>query len=216
MSSAIVERVYCVALTGGIASGKSATARRFTLLGVTVFDADVIARELVAPGQPALAEIAATFGGEMLNTAGELDRQRLRQRVFADAQDRRRLEAILHPRIREALRTQTQHCTAPYCVLAIPLLVECRDDYLWVDRMLTTDVLQAVQLSRLTHRSGIDASLAERMIQAQAPRERRLSLADDVIDNTGPLDALDATVKRLHRRYLTLAAKKLQKCNSTR
>ena len=211
MKSGNTESGYCVALTGGIASGKSATAQRFTRLGVSVFDADLIARVLVAPGQPALSEIADAFGADILNATGELDRQRLRERVFADAQERRRLEAILHPRIREALLAQTKSCTAPYCVLAIPLLIECRADYLWVGRVLTTDVPREVQIARLSRRDGIGPVLAERMLQSQAPRERRLALADDVIDNTGPLDALDATVNRLHRRYLMLAAEKLQK-----
>lgn len=202
---------YSIALTGGIASGKSATAQRFTHHGVPVFDADLIARELVTPGQPALAEIVAAFSDDILSTSGVLQRQRLRERVFADAQDRLRLEAILHPRIREALLTLARDCTSPYCVLAIPLLIECHDDYLWVDRILTTDVPPEMQIARLTRREGIDPVLAERMIKTQAPRECRLALADDVIDNTGPLESLDATVIRLHGRYLALAAKKPKK-----
>jgi len=116
--------VYAVALTGGIASGKSATTQRFAQLGVPVFDADLIARELVAAGQPALKQIATAFGAGFVNAAGDLERQRLRERVFADPQDRRRLEAILHPPIREALLTKVRNCTRPYCVLAIPLLIE--------------------------------------------------------------------------------------------
>jgi dephospho-CoA kinase len=203
--------VYVVALTGGIASGKSATAQRFAQLGVPVFDADLIARELVAPGQPALAQIAAVFGADIISAAGELERQRLRDHVFADAQERRRLEAILHPPIRAALLARAQSCTKPYCVLAIPLLIECRDDYFWVDRVLTTDVPRAEQIIRLRRRDGIDELLAERVLQSQAPRERRLALANDVIDNTGPLAALDATVGRLHRRYQVLAAEILKK-----
>jgi dephospho-CoA kinase len=203
--------VYSVALTGGIASGKSATTQRFAQLGVPVFDADLIARELVAAGQPALTQIAAAFGAGFVNAAGELDRQRLRERVFADAQERRRLEAILHPPIREALLTRVRNCARPYCVLAIPLLIECRDDYLWVDRILTTDVPREEQMIRLMRRDGIDGLLAERVLQSQAPRESRLALADDVIDNTGPLTALDASVGRLHELYVLLAAKKAQK-----
>ena len=198
-------RTYAVALTGGIASGKSATTQRFARLGVPIFDADQVARDLVAPGQPALTEIAAAFGGQMLTAAGELDRPRLRERVFADADARRRLEGILHPRIHTILLAQTQACTAAYCMLAIPLLVECRDDYAWVDRSLTTDVPRAMQIARLTRRDGIDQALAERMLAAQALREQRLALADDVIDNSGPLAALDVVVARLHRRYLVLA-----------
>jgi dephospho-CoA kinase len=197
-----------VALTGGIASGKSATAQRFAQLGVPVFDADLVARELVAPGQPALAQIAAVFGADIVSATGELERERLRDRVFADAQERRKLEAILHPPIHAVLLAKVRDCTTLYCVLAIPLLIECLDDYLWVDRVLTTDVPRAEQIIRLRRRDGIDETLAERVVRSQAPRERRLALANDVIDNTGPLNALDATVSRLHWRYLVLAAGK--------
>ena len=195
-----------IALTGGIASGKSATAQRFTQLGVPVFDADVAARDLVAAGQPALAEIAAAFGPDTVTAAGALDRARLRQIVFADAAARKQLEAILHPRIRERLIAQVQACRAPYCVLAIPLFAECRADYTWVDRVLCTDTPRAVQLERLLHRSGIGVATAQGMLDAQVSREERLALADDAIDNTGPLSALDAAVARLNRRYLALAA----------
>jgi dephospho-CoA kinase len=194
-----------IALTGGIASGKSATAQRFTQHGVPVFDADVAARDLVAAGQPALAEIAAAFGPDTVTAAGALDRAHLRQVVFADTTARRRLETILHPRIRSSLIGQAQACRSSYCVLAIPLLAECRADYAWVDRVLCTDVPREVQFERLLHRSGIDAATAQGMLDAQVSREERLALADDAIDNTGPLSALDATVARLHRRYLALA-----------
>jgi dephospho-CoA kinase len=211
VKSAHAESVYAVALTGGIASGKSATTQRFAQLGVPVFDADLIARELVAAGQPALTQIAAAFGASFVNAAGELERQQLRARVFADPGERRQLEAILHPPIRDALLTKVRNCTNPYCVLAIPLLIECRDDYLWVDRILTTDVPREEQMIRLMRRDGIDGPLAEHVLQSQAPRESRLALADDVIDNTGPLTALDAAVGRLHRLYLALAAGKVQK-----
>jgi len=194
-----------IALTGGIASGKSATAQRFTQYGVPVFDADVAARDLVAAGQPALGEIAAAFGHGTMTASGELDRARLRQVVFADATARRQLETILHPRIRSSLIGQVQACRSSYCVLAIPLFAECRADYAWVDRVLCTDVPRGVQLERLLHRSGVDAATAQGMLDAQVSREERLALADDAIDNTGPLSALDAAVARLHRHYLALA-----------
>jgi dephospho-CoA kinase len=197
---------YCVALTGGIASGKSATAQRFAQHGVPVFDADQLAHELVAPGEPALAEIVGAFGKEYLTARGELDRPRLRARVFADTAARRRLEAILHPRIRVALLARVQSCAAPYCLLAIPLLVECWNDYAWVDRVLTTDAPADVQLERLTRRHGIDLALARQLLAAQAPRAQRLALAHDIIDNTGPLTALDRAVARLHERYARLAS----------
>lgn len=198
--------VYCVALTGGIASGKSATAERFARLGVPVFDADIVAHEVVAVGQPALREIAAQFGADMIAPAGELDRARMRALVFADASARRRLEAILHPRIRSALMESVHTCAATYCVLAIPLLVEARDDYRWVDRILTTDVPVAMQIARLTRRPGIDEDLATRILAAQASRVQRLALADDIIDNTAPLEALGAVTDRLHRCYTQIAA----------
>lgn len=196
---------YTIALTGGIASGKSTVAQRFAQQGVPVFDADVHAHALVAPGQPALQEIVDAFGA-ILTPAGELDRARLRQIVFADACARRRLEAILHPRIRARLIEQVTACREPYCVLAIPLFAECRVDYAWVDRVLCTDAPRATQVERLLRRAGINAATAHGMLDAQASRESRLALADDVIDNTGPLTALDAAVARLHGRYLASAA----------
>lgn len=196
---------YIIALTGGIASGKSAVAQRFARHGVPVFDADVHAHALVAPGQPALQEIADAFGA-ILTPEGELDRARLRHIVFADASARRRLEAILHPRIRARLIEQAAACRAPYCVLAIPLFAECHADYAWVDRVLCTDTPRATQVERLLRRPGIDAATAHGMLDAQAARKSRLALADDVIDNTRPLTALDAAIARLHGRYLLLAA----------
>jgi dephospho-CoA kinase len=206
VTSAAGQRALAVALTGGIATGKSATTTRFAELGAPVFDADVIARDVVAAGQPALDEIAMAFGADVVTARGELDRARVREIVFADTGARRRLEAIIHPRVHTALLQAAQSCTAAYCVLAIPLLVECHHDYVWVDRTLTTDTPREVQLRRLTQRPGIDENLARRMLAAQASREQRLALADDVIDNTGPMCALDATVTRLHARYLALAA----------
>lgn len=199
-------RAYCVALTGGIASGKSATAARFAQLDVPVFDADVVAHDVVAAGQPALGEIATQFDAGMLTAAGELDRARMRALVFADDRARLRLEAILHPRIRAALIESVRGCAAPYCVLAIPLLVEAYADYRWVDRVLATDVPVAVQIARLTRRPGIDEKLAARILAAQATRPQRLALAHDIIDNTAPIEALGAVAERLHRLYLALAA----------
>ena len=205
MSSVVRQLVYVVALTGGIASGKSAVAQRFARLGVPVFDADIVARNVVAPGQPTLAEITAAFGTDMLTASGELDRARLRKRVFANTDSRRQLEAILHPRIRATLLAQVQACPAAYCILAVPLLAECHADYAWVDRILVTDAPRELQLQRLLQRPGIDGAMAQHMFDAQATRMQRLALADDVIDNTGPLAALDSVVARLHQRYCTMA-----------
>jgi len=196
-----------VVVTGGIASGKTTVTNAFTALGVPIFDADAISRELVAPGQPALAEIAATFGADMLAPDGELDRRRLRERIFADEAARRRLEAILHPRVRSELRARAAACSAPYCLLAIPLYAESAQTYDWVDRVLVVDVPRAVQLARLMQRDGMTAEFAQRALAAQATRVQRLALADDVIDNSGNLDDLPHIVARLHRLYTALAVR---------
>ena len=196
----------CIALTGGIASGKSATAKRFADLGVSVFDADAAARAVVAPGQPALLEIADAFGRSLINEQGALDRARMRDVVFSDAPARHRLEQILHPRIHAVLRSQVEACTSKYCVLAIPLLVETLDSYAWARRILVTDVPTDMQLQRLANRPGIDHALAQRILDAQATRAQRLAIADDVIDNTGPIEVLARIVARLHRRYMAMAS----------
>lgn len=197
--------MFTVALTGGIASGKSAVADRFAALGVDLIDADLVARELVAPGQPALAELAAAFGTGILLPDGQLDRRGMRERVFADAGARRQLEGILHPRIREELRRRAGRVARAYGMLVVPLLVESGPHYAWVDRVLVVDVPRALQLGRLTERDGIDVALANAMLDAQASREQRLALADDVIDNSGSLADLDDAVAALHARYLALA-----------
>ena len=195
---------FVVALTGGIASGKSAVAARFAARGAGVIDADVVARELVAPGQPALAEIVAAFGAQVLDADGALDRRALRERVFADAAARKRLEAILHPRVRVALRERAMAIEAPYALLVIPLLVES-GHYDWVDRVVVVDAPRAMQRTRLIARDGIDASLADAMLDAQASREQRLAIADDVIDNDGVPADLDRAVDALHECFVELA-----------
>ena len=203
-------RLY-VGLTGGIASGKSAADAAFAALGATVVDADVIARELAEPGQPALAEIVAHFGEAMLDAEGRLDRRALRQRIFADAADKTALEAILHPRIRTALKARCEAAASDVAIASIPLLAESskrggRDAYPWLDRILVIDVAPETQQARLIRRDGIDAALAMRMISAQATREQRLALADDILANEGTLEELRARVGDLYRFYLRLAA----------
>jgi len=193
-------------MTGGVASGKSAVAERFAARGVPVHDADLVAREVVAPGQPALAAIRSEFGDDVFDAQGALDRRRMREIVFADPGARSRLEAILHPAIRAELQLRGRAPNAvPYALLVIPLLAEAIADYAWVDRILLVDVPEAVQFARLVERDGATPELARRMIAAQAARSARLALADDIIDNTGAIGTLDAAVARLHRRYLDLA-----------
>lgn len=196
--------MFVIALTGGIASGKSAVEQRFAARGIDIVDADLIAREVIAAGTPGLAEIVAAFGSGVIGTDGELDRKAMRERVFGDVEARHRLEAIIHPRVRETLHARAVAARSAYVILVIPLLVES-GDYCWVDRVLVVDVPREMQIYRLVARDGISKELAESMLAAQATREQRLALADDVIDNSGSLDSLDGTVDMLHGRFLALA-----------
>lgn len=193
---------FIVGLTGGIASGKSEVGRRFEALGIRVVDADAVAREVVEPG-PVLARIVERFGTGILQADGRLDRRALRERIFADPALRRALEAITHPEIRSRLRQACQAAPGPYAIAAIPLLAEAggRAAYPWLDRILLVDAPVRLQRERLMRRDGIDAALAERMIGAQASREQRLALADDVIANDGDADELGRHVVVLDQRY---------------
>ncbi|MGH8028574.1 MAG: dephospho-CoA kinase, partial [Arenimonas sp.] len=166
---------FAVAITGGIASGKSAVADRFAAMGIVVADADVAARTIVAPGEPALAQIADRFGPKALLGDGSLDRAWLRAHAFTDAAARRDLEAITHPRIRAALLEQAQAAAGPYVVVAIPLLVEGggREAYPWLRRILVVDAPESLQLARLRARDGIDEALARKMLAAQVSRSQR-------------------------------------------
>ncbi len=194
-----------VGLTGGIGSGKTAVSDRFAQYGVPVIDTDLLARELVEPGQPALATIVAEFGSDCLDERGQLRRAHLRERVFADPAGRRRLEAILHPRIRALARERIAASSAPYCLVVIPLLAETGMTDL-VDRVLVVDVPEAEQIRRVMARDRVDEARARRILAAQAQRARRLALADEILDNAGDLDHLDRQVTDLHQRYSTLAA----------
>jgi dephospho-CoA kinase len=199
---------YVVGLTGGIASGKSEVARRFQALGVEVIDADLAARDVVSVGSEGLAEVVAAFGPGVLDAAGALDRAAMRRRAFDDPGVRTRLEAIVHPRVRALLEAGCASVTGDYVIAAIPLLAEGggREHYPWLDRILVIDVAPGIQLTRLLQRDGIDAALAQRMVAAQASRERRLAIADDVIVNNGSLEALATHVEALDRRYRALAS----------
>jgi dephospho-CoA kinase len=196
--------MFTVALTGGVASGKSTVERLFASRGIEVVDADHVAREVVAAGTAGLADIVEIFGTDVLSADGSLDRRAMRERVFADERARRQLEAIIHPRVREVLRQRASEVHSAYGMLVIPLLVES-GDYAWVNRVLVVDVPREVQRERLLKRDGISRELAEAMLNAQASREQRLAVADDVIDNSADLESLDDAVERLHRRYLQLA-----------
>lgn len=194
-----------IGLTGGIASGKSTVSDLLGELGATVVDTDVIARQLVRPGETALAEIVACFGTGVLAADGSLDRRALRTMVFADAGARARLEGILHPRIRDEAQRQVAAAGGPYVLLVVPLLVES-GAYDWVDRVLVVDASPEVQERLLMARDGIDAAAARAMIAAQAGRAARLRRADEVIRNSGGLADLRAQARAAHRRYLQLAS----------
>jgi len=192
-----------VALTGGVASGKTAVSDRFAELGVPVVDTDLLAREVVAPGSAGLAEVEAAFGSEVIDTNGALDRAALRQRIFDAPEARARLEEILHPRIADEARRRLAALDAPYAIVVVPLLIESGlfED---ADRLLVVDVPEQVQIERLIARDGSTRDQAEAMLAAQAGREARLARADDVIENTGTLkelrrrvDALDATYREI-------------------
>lgn len=195
-----------IALTGGIASGKTAVAELFAKLGVPVLDTDQIARDVVAPGMPALERLVIQFGPQILDAHGQLDRARMRERVFSDPAQRRELEAITHPAIREELARRAAAAGGDYQIHVIPLLVETgrADAY---DRVLVVDCPKEAQLERLLARDGTSRERAAEIIAAQASREERLNAAHDVIENTGTLEDLRRFVQTLHRNYALLAQK---------
>ena len=193
-----------IGLTGGIASGKSTVAGMFADLGVTIVDTDVIAREIVTPGQPALEEVRRAFGNEVIGDDGTLDRKHLRSIVIADDASRLLLESILHPRIREEAARQSAMASGPYHLIVVPLLADSpmRRD---IDRVLVVDCEETVQLARLLDRDAESEAQARRMIAAQASRAERLAIADDIIRNDGSLEETEEQVVRLHRKYLSLS-----------
>jgi len=198
-----------VALTGGIASGKTAASDHFARLGAAVVDTDRIAREVVAPGTAGLDAVLAAFGRDLLDENGALDRAALRRRVFDDDAARRRLEAILHPLIgRESRRRIAAHADADYVVVVVPLLVETGMTF-DAERVVVVDVPETVQVERLMRRDGIDEARARRMLDAQAGRGERLAAATDVIDNSGSLHDLEARVAQLHREFSDLSRRRV-------
>lgn len=198
-----------IGLTGGIGSGKTTVSQYFEELGVPVIDADQLIRDLVSPGQPALAEIAEQLGAEFITPSGELDRPRLREKIFAHPKQRQTLEAILHPLAREnaqqqlaLLRESTN--PPPYVILSVPLLIESG----WTDmvqRVLVVDADPGLQRQRASERDGLSTAQIEAAMHSQVDRDTRLSAADDVIHNDTDLPALQAQVSALHQQYLQLA-----------
>lgn len=202
-----MSRPLVVALTGGIGSGKSTVSKLFEARGVPVIDADVIAREVVAPGAPLLAKVVAEFGADVVDAQGALDRRALRAIVFADPGRRRRLEALLHPRISQVMQQRISEIDAPYCILCIPLLAETGQASL-ADRVLVVDAPESLQASRVAARDDTGVEYAQAIIATQASRADRRRIADDIIDNRGDLAALEQQVAALHERYTREAARR--------
>ena len=198
--------MYVVAITGGIGSGKTTIANQFAALGIEVVDADLIAREVVAPGTPALAAIVNHFGAEMLTEQGLLDRRALRERIFSDPAAKFWLNALLHPIIRSEMLRQCAAVSSPYCLLVVPLLVENRLTEL-ADRVLVIDVDEATQIERTCHRDGVSREQAQAILASQASRSERLAMADDVLDNqSGTTETIRERILALHETYLAFAS----------
>jgi len=196
---------FIVALTGGIASGKTLVSDEFAKLGVPVVDMDIIAHEIVEPGQPALIAIENAFGNDLIDSDGYLKRTKLRAIIFNSAESRRELESILHPIIRQRSRETINKITAPYCILVIPLLSD-PSTYPDIDRVLVVDVSPETQFNRLMARDSTTREQAELALASQISRSQRLDIADDVLANSGSPEEATQAVSQLNRKYLQLAS----------
>lgn len=195
-----------VGLTGGIGSGKSVVAKLFAQLGAAITDTDTIAHQLTAPNQPALAEISAAFGTDVLLPDGTLDRANLRQQVFGNSQAKETLEAILHPRIREAVASELiQPTDAPYRILVVPLLFEAEGYSTLIQRSLVVDCPTSLQIERAMARSRLKEAEVRAIINAQISRNDRINRADDIITNDSSLEKLAEKVSEIHKKYIRLA-----------
>jgi dephospho-CoA kinase len=192
-----------VGLTGGIGSGKSEVSRRFELLGITVIDADIIAREVVAPGSEALTAITAHFGQKILNHDKTLNRGKLRELIFENSEEKKWLEKLLHPIIRTETIAQLERSKSPYTILSSPLLLETTQHEL-VDRILVIDANEDLQLARASARDANNTEQIKKIMATQMQRSERCAHADDIIHNHGDLQELDMQIKDLHKYYLDL------------
>jgi dephospho-CoA kinase len=197
---------FVVGLTGGIGSGKSAAADEFAALGATVIDTDLIAHELTEKGGAAMPGIEKLFGPEAVSADGSMNRKNVRERVFADPAAKRKLEALLHPMIREESARRIAAAAGPYVVHVVPLLIESPDYRRRVDRVLVVDCPEEVQVERVRAR-GLSDDEVRAIMRTQATRAERLAAADDVIDNRGPRESLREQVAALHQKYLQFAGK---------
>lgn len=194
-----------IGLTGGIGSGKSAAAEEFARLGATVVDTDAIAHELTAAGGAAVAEIMRQFGSAFVDATGAMNRKRMRDLVFADAEEKQRLETLLHPMIRAESARRIAAATGPYTVHVVPLLIESPGYRERIGRALVVDCPEDLQVARVRQRSGLPEGEIRRIIASQIQRDKRLAAVDDVINNSGSIAALQQQVQKLHERYLALA-----------
>ncbi len=195
---------FIIGLTGGIGSGKSEVSARFSKRGIEIVDADVVAREVVAPGSIVLKQIHAHFGDEILDVAGNLHRSKLREIIFANPTEKQWLESLLHPIINASIRDQLANSTSAYSILASPLLLETQQFKL-VDRILVVDATEQLQIDRASRRDKNNESQIKAIMQTQLSRQERCARADDIIQNHGDIDELDEQVEKLHRLYLALA-----------
>jgi dephospho-CoA kinase len=203
-----MSRPFCVGLTGGVGSGKSLVADQFAALGVEVVDTDVIARTLTQAGGVAMPAIEVAFGEGVIAPDGSLDRRRMRELIFADSVKRKRLEAILHPLIRQAVAKCLAESHAPYVIVVVPLLVETGAYENLVDRVLLVDCPAELQIARVMRRDGVSETMVESMMAAQSGRARRLERANDVIDNSYTEQEVAGQVAGLHRLYSDIADRK--------
>ena len=193
-----------VGLTGGIGSGKSAASQWFETQGINVVDADIVAREIVEKGQPALAQIQSAFGDWVILESGELNRKALREHIFQHPFARQQLEEITHPAIRQSIIVQLEQANSPYVILVSPLLFET-NQHLLTQRTLLIDASIELQIQRASQRDGQSVAQIENIIQAQMPRDRKLDLADDIAINDGHLEHLYTQLQKLHLHYLELS-----------
>ena len=209
LTSFILVHLVCscmlkIGLTGGIGSGKSTVSTLFEQLNTPVIDADIIAHQLVAVGQPALAKIQQTFGSNILQLEGSLDRKKLRELVFSNPLEKQKLEAIIHPLVYQSIQTEIKRLTAPYCIISIPLLFESNMTSL-VDRILVVDCSEEQQIERLLKRDDMTTKRIQSIINSQISRDFRNSKANDLIDNSGSNDRLAEQVKTLHNFYISIS-----------
>jgi len=193
-----------IGLTGGIGSGKSTVARLFSERGIAIIDADVIARDITAPAQPAFTAITKHYGNEILCKNGTLDRAKLRHIIFNDRHERRWLENLLHPLIRGEIEKQTKQVTSPYCIVVIPLLIEV-GPYPFINRILVVDTPEHLQIERTALRDKVEKHQVEAILKTQTNRQQRLKYAHDIIINDGKREDLALQVDQLHHRYLKMA-----------